>query len=248
MAITHAAVDETPQDNLFTLSQITVNAYDPNDKTCLEGTNVLPAHIGKYLHYNINFENTGTADAVNVVVRDIIDTTKFDINSLQVLYASHPMEVRITGNKVEFIFENINLPPSSMNPIGGHGNVLFKIKTLETLTENTAVTNTANIYFDYNAPINTNEARTTFNNLAKTDFVKDGSVHVYPNPAVDRVSVKAASEIKSLQLYDIQGRLLQVNAIDKKETMIDLSDKTIGVYFIKVHTQSGTSTQKIIKK
>ncbi len=170
--INASVIDETPLDNEFNFNQTVVNSYDPNDKTCLEGNTITPENIGKYMHYNINFENIGTADAVNIVVKDIIDTTKFDINSLQLLYASHAVETKISGNKVEFIFKNINLPPTIQNPIGGHGNVLFKIKTLPTLVIGDQVSNTANIFFDYNAPIQTNEARTTIATLAKMISLK----------------------------------------------------------------------------
>jgi uncharacterized repeat protein (TIGR01451 family) len=246
--ITNSEGEETPSDNTFHYNQVVVNSFDPNDKACLEGSNVLPEFIGKFLHYNINFENTGTADAVNIVVRDVIDTTRFDINTLQVQYASHPVETKITGNVVEFIFENINLPPSIMNPIGGHGNVLFKIRTLPTLALNDEVANTANIFFDYNYPIATNEARTVFSLLTKNDFVKDHKVAVYPNPAKDKVSVKADSNIQSVQLYDLQGRILQTSIEGKKETTLDLSAQQTGVYFIRVTTEKGSATQKIIKE
>lgn len=40
----------------------------------------------------------------------MIDATKFDVASLIPLNASHDYTTRIIGNKVEFIFENINLP------------------------------------------------------------------------------------------------------------------------------------------
>ena len=242
-----ALLDETPEDNTASLVQTVVNALDPNDKTCLEGTNVLPENIGKYLHYNINFENTGTADAINIVVKDTIDTTRFDINSLQLLYASHPVYTKITGNIVEFIFENINLPPSIANPIGGHGNVLFKIKTLPTLTIGDEVSNTANIYFDYNTPIDTNEARTAFNNLSKSDFVKDDSVTMYPNPAKNKVTVKAAGTIKSVQLYDVQGRILQSVADGKSQITLDIANQQHGVYFLRITTDKGSAVEKIIK-
>jgi hypothetical protein len=246
--VTNGEGEETPLDNSFSLNQDVVNSFDPNDKTCLEGGNVLPGHIGKYLHYNINFENTGSADAVNIVVKDLIDTSKFDINSLQVMHASHPVDVRVAGNKVEFIFENINLPPAIMNPIGGHGNVLFKIKTLPTLSEDDSVTNTANIYFDYNHPIDTNQARTTFNNLSKTDFVKDNSVSVSPNPAKGRVAIKALNTIKLVQLYDMQGRILETSIENNKQTTLDMAQWQHGIYFVKVTTEKGSASQKIIKE
>ncbi len=239
--------DPTPYDNQFTLDQAVVNAYDPNDKMCLEGDTVGAELIGQYLHYNINFENIGTADAVNVVVRDVIDTTQFELGSLQVQYASHPMYTRINGNIVEFIFENINLPPSSVNPIGGHGNVLFKIKTLPTLQVGDIVTNTANIYFDYNHPVVTNEARTTFALLNRQVFNADESVSVYPNPTNHLAQVSAQTAIKTIELFDLQGRILQHTSPLQTTASISLSGRANGVYFVRVTTQTGSKVVKLVK-
>jgi uncharacterized repeat protein (TIGR01451 family) len=241
-------IDETPLDNEFDFSQTIVNSYDPNDKTCLEGNTITPENVGKYMHYNINFENIGTADAVNIVVKDLIDTAKFDINSLQLLYASHDVETKISGNKVEFIFKNINLPSSIQNPIGGHGNVLFKIKTLPTLVVGDEVSNTANIFFDYNAPIQTNEARTTIATLSKDNFIKDETTTVAPNPSRNTITVSSKNKLKSVMLFDVQGRLLQTVLEHNKTTTLDISNQTNGVYFLKVITEIGSSVEKIVKE
>ncbi|WP_298116610.1 leucine-rich repeat domain-containing protein, partial [Flavobacterium sp.] len=138
--------DETPTDNTFSLRQTVVNSFDPNDKTCLEGTTINPTMIGEYVHYQICFENTGTYPAENVVVKDMIDTTKFDISTLQITDTSHSCVTRITNpSKVEFIFENINLP---FDDATNDGYVVFKIKTKPTLTVGSTISNLANIYFD----------------------------------------------------------------------------------------------------
>ena len=248
LANTSVVIGEgTYEDNVFELNQPIVNSYDPNDKTCLEGNIIAPSDIGKYVHYNINFENIGTADAVNVVVKDIIDPTKFNINTLQLMYASHPIETKITGNIVEFIFEDINLPPSNINPIGGHGNVLFKIKTLPTLQVGDEIANSANIYFDYNAPIETNEARSVYQNLSASSFIKDESISVYPNPTKNRLSIQASSNLKSIELYDVQGRILQSKLEDKNATTFDISDRADGIYFLKINSEKGSSVEKIVK-
>jgi uncharacterized repeat protein (TIGR01451 family) len=247
--INFATGDETPLDNVSVLHQKVVNSMDPNVKTCLEGDVVSPQEIGGYLHYNIEFENLGTASAVNVVVKDIIDTNMFDINSLQVLYASHEMRASIRENVVEFVFENINLAPADGNPpVGGHGNVLFKIKTLPTLTAGAQVENRANIYFDYNAPIETNAARTTFQTLSNPDFNTDQSIVMYPNPAKSHVSINCDSMIKTVELFDIQGRILQMAIANSDAMMLDISDKSSGIYFVKVTTEKGQMVTKIIKE
>lgn len=236
-------VDETIFNNTFQFNQIVVGSFDPNDITCLEGANVSPTQIGNYLHYVINFENTGTAAAENIVVKDIIDTTKFDISSLQVLDSSHPMQTRITNESAEFIFEGINLGASE------HGNLVFKIKTKNTLITGNTVTNKADIYFDYNFPIETNIAGTTFQVLSVGNVDFGNAITIYPNPATSIVSVKADTlTLKSLQLYDVQGRLLINRIIENESSTIDISSYATGIYYLKVITDKGATTQKIVKK
>ena len=77
--ITTTNTDRTPTDNIFALDQTVVGSYDPNDKTCLQGTTITPTEVGNYVHYVIRFENTGTYPAENIVVKDMIDLVKFDI-------------------------------------------------------------------------------------------------------------------------------------------------------------------------
>ena len=234
--------DDFPDDNQFNYNQTVVGSFDPNDKTCLEGVQVSPAKIGDFLHYNINFENTGTAPATFIVVKDIIDTAKFDISTLQVLNSSHPMTVRINGNKVEFFFENINLGA------GQHGNVVFKIKTKNTLVTGNTVTNKADIYFDYNAPVITNIASTTFQALSTGEFELDNSISVAPNPTNSIIDIRSNTTIKSIELFDIHGRVLQTNLVNENETTINISDKSNGVYFLKITSDKGVKVEKIIKE
>lgn len=241
------AGDETTSDNTFLYNQTVVGSFDPNDITCIEGETVAPSEIGKYLHYSVNFENTGTYVAENVVVKDVIDTTKYDINSLQLLSTSHDAYTRITGNVVEFIFENINLEAKTGNPpVGGHGNVLFKIKSKNDLVSGDSVSKSASIFFDYNAPISTNIEQTTFTSLSNSIFEFDNSVSIYPNPTSSKININSNSNIKSIELYDVQGRVLVTQIGNSKS--LDISDKTNGIYFVKITTEKGSKVEKIVKK
>jgi hypothetical protein len=239
--ITLNGVDETPQDNAFAFHQTVVGSYDPNDLRCVEGEVLASTEIGNYLHYIANFENTGTDAAVNIVVRMDIDPTQFDVNSLRILNSSHSAQIIVTGNKAEYIFENINLA------IGGHGNILLKIKTMDNLVTGDMVSNKADIYFDYNLPVVTNDAETLFQMLSVPKNDWDQSISVYPNPANNVVNIKADSEIRSIQIYDVQGRILQVSQINENNLVLDISDKQTGIYFLKITSEKGMKMQKLVK-
>lgn len=236
------AGDENTTDNLFIYRDLVSGSYDPNDITCLEGDVVSPTEIGDYLHYMIRFENTGTAEAENIVVRTEINPADFDINSLQLLNASHPMYTRVNGNVVEFIFEQILLES------GGHGNVLLKVKSLTSLQQGDAVNKRANIYFDYNYPVATNEAETIFQALSNPDFEQDQTISLYPNPTKDKVNISGDFTLQSVQLYDVQGRLLQTQLADGNQTVLDIALQSNGVYFIKVTSDKGIKVGKIVKE
>lgn len=233
--------DSTVLDNGFPLRQRVVNSLDPNDITCLQGDVVTPDKIGEYLHYTINFENIGTASAINIVVKDIIDTEKFDVSTFQMIDASHEVVTKITNNKVEFIHEGIELGAKEK------GYVVFKIKTLKTLVENDTVLQNADIYFDYNFPIATNDAETTFQILSNTDFAIDSSIRIFPNPANEFVNINANESIKSIQLYDFQGRIIKTSLINENQTKFDISNYSNGIYFIKVQTNEGIKVEKLQK-
>jgi hypothetical protein len=242
------ATDETPNDNTFTLNQTVVNSFDPNDKTCLEGTTVTPNMVGQYVHYVIRFENTGTANAENIVIKDMIDTTKFDIASIVPQSSSHNFITRITNsNKVEFIFENINLPFDDAN---NDGYVAFKIKTKPTLVLGDTFSNSANIYFDYNFPILTNTATTTVTALGTQDFAFENYFTVYPNPAKDVLHLETKAEIgvKELNIYNILGQMVLVVTNPENNASIDVTNLKTGTYFIKVTTDLGTANAKFIRE
>lgn len=235
------AEDTTPNDNQFTLKQIVVGSFDPNDKTCLEGAVVSPEKIGDFLHYLIRFENTGTAAAQNIVVKDIIDAAQFDVASLQVLSSSHEMAARFSGNRTEFIFEGIQLAPEAT------GYVLFKIKTLAGLQTGSTVVNKADIFFDYNFPVETNDAETTFQSLSTDDF-NVASIALYPNPTKNEFTVKSASDLKSVQIFDVQGRLLETHVGTSTEMQVSLHSKSKGVYFVKAISEKGNAVIRIVKE
>jgi Leucine-rich repeat (LRR) protein len=238
--------DEKPFDNKNDLKQLVVNSIDPNDKICIEGNSIEPSMIGEYVHYIIRFENTGTYQADNIVVKDTIDTNKFDINTLVPLNGSHSFVTKISNtNQVEFIFENINLPFDDAN---NDGYVAFKIKTKPNLVVGATFSNSADIFFDYNFPIQTNNFVTTIATLNKPDFAFDSYFILSPNPANDilNFTTKQDIQISSASIYNALGQLVLV--ITEPHNSIDISSLKTGNYFIKIVSEKGASSGKFIKK
>ena len=243
--INPVANDATPTDNGFSLTQVVVNSLDPNDKTCLQGTSISNTLIGDYVTYMIRFENTGTDVAQNVVVTDLIDTTKFDIESIETVDASHSYRKEVSDDSlVSFYFDNINLPfPSSTLR---YGYVVFKIRTKSTLNPGDTFSNTSKIYFDYNAPIVTNTYVTTIQNLGITENEKNPKLLLYPNPVKDILLFDTTATVTKIEVYDMAGRI--INSIGVTNNTLNLNGLKTGNYILKIYTENEVLYDKIIKE
>lgn len=156
----HNSVDETPENNTFILNTTIIGSYDPNDKTVLEGPEIATNELDKYLHYVIRFQNTGTASAINVRIEDELDPN-LDWSTFLPLEMSHEGTIEITDDsKVEFIFNDINLPHEALDSEGSNGYLSFKIKPKSDIVAGSLIKGKADIYFDFNPPIITNEVIT----------------------------------------------------------------------------------------
>lgn len=67
---------------------------------------------------------------------------------------------------------------------------------------------------------------------------------VYPNPVNSMLTIQANSDVLGAEVINVTGQLVQSFGAAKQ---LDLSGLTNGVYFVKVYTSAGSSTQKIVK-
>jgi Secretion system C-terminal sorting domain len=237
------ATDAIGEDNNFTFTQKMEAAYQDNFILCVEGDTAPASAIGKYLHYQVNFTNTGTETINNVVITQQFDPLQFDISTLEILNSSHSMTARVSGNVAEFTMAGANVVDGN-----GHGGILIKIKTKPNLQQNSTVSGQAAMFFDFAAPVQTNSANTTFETLSTGNFEKDATVIVTPNPVISITKITAQSIIKQVIVYDVQGRQLEVQLVNDAAVSIDLTSRAAGMYFVKVVTENGVSIQKVMKQ
>ena len=240
--------DNNPLDNTKNFNRIVVGSYDPNDKNVLQGESIEISRINEYLNYVVRFQNTGTAPAKNVVVKDILGEN-FDLSTLEFTSSSHTCHVDLTAtNKLEFYFENINLPDATNSEPDSHGYVAFKIKPIQSLVVNDQIMNTANIYFDYNYPIITNTTTTTvIATLGIPNFEFEDEFILYPIPTNSILNIQPINsvEINSVEIYNAFGQI--VFKSHNFGTNINVSMLQSGNYFIKLNTEKGSAISKFIK-
>jgi hypothetical protein len=96
---------------------------------------------------------------------------------------------------------------------------------------------------------------TTTDNSTSVNFTlsalnpnKQLPVTLYPNPAIDIVTLTASNTtLEQVTLFDMQGRQLQTATPHTETYTIDVSGRAQGMYLIKIVTPKGAGIKKIIK-
>lgn len=167
------------------------------------------------LDYLIQFRNTGTSTVQQVIILDTLSSA-LDPTTVYPGAASHAYDFEVYGNGiVQFTLPNINLAPGSS---ASEGFVKFRVSQKPNLECGAKILNSAAIYFDFNAPVITNETFHTSCPESLYLIVKTKEIHfpgadlkVYPNPMEDITTFEVMgvqADVFGLQLYDAQGRLL----------------------------------------
>lgn len=243
-------IDST--NNWNAIVDTVVGSWDPNDKSASpagEGENGNIDPNTSELNYLIRFQNTGTAPAVNVVIRDTLDAN-LDPSSIQMQDASHSYTMDIEqGNILVWRFANIYLPDSNSNEPESHGYVNFRIALDENLPVGTRIENTAAIYFDFNAPVITNTQVNTL--FEKTVGIKDIytelDLAVMPNPSQGQVVLSAVENIRSVKVYDLMGQEVYRNSdLDERLVNLNLGNLATGTYLIRVESEGSFTTKKLV--
>jgi hypothetical protein len=77
-----------------------------------------------------------------------------------------------------------------------------------------------------------------------------GSISLYPNPTKDVVNINSPlAPISSIEVFDLRGRKVDAIKIDYQNSyQLNIERLKTAVYFIKINTEQGTITKRIIKE
>ena len=88
------------------------------------------------------------------------------------------------------------------------------------------------------------DIKVTAGNTASISEVENSNVVLYPNPVTNILNIEAQG-IQEVNVLDVNGRTVMSL---QNTNRIDMSNLSNGVYFVRVITAEGVSTQKIAKK
>jgi len=75
-------------------------------------------------------------------------------------------------------------------------------------------------------------------------------IKVNPNPTTEKFNINlgGAHSETIIELFDLQGKLITTKIVNTASTEFDLSDNEKGLYLIKVSSESGVKTIRIVKQ
>jgi hypothetical protein len=84
--------------------------------------------------------------------------------------------------------------------------------------------------------------------LGTTNFDNKNEIVVYPNPSSEIIVVHATNNINSITMFTIDGRNIQTykNPLSSTEFTINVQNLSVGLYTLKVNTDNGIFSKKII--
>ncbi len=81
-----------------------------------------------------------------------------------------------------------------------------------------------------------------------TSEISNISAKVYPNPVTDFLNIEGKNTIESVEIYDINGKLVKKVSVKSDNVSVKLSDLTPGTYFAKINDHKSNQSIKFIKK
>ena len=87
--------------------------------------------------------------------------------------------------------------------------------------------------------------------LGVNDISDEATFSVYPNPATNFITVSSNINlaINSIEMFDINGRMVKrISYKDISNPEVNISDIAAGVYMMKISSNNGVATKKIIKQ
>lgn len=88
----------------------------------------------------------------------------------------------------------------------------------------------------------------TFATGVETNLHSQESIKLYPNPASDRLLIESFTEIQKIEMYNQVGQLVKFMSTKGNTLNLKISDMKSGIYFVKVFSQEGVTTRRLVVK
>lgn len=89
-----------------------------------------------------------------------------------------------------------------------------------------------------------------FSSVLGVRTILESDISTYPNPAKNVINISNGlnAVIESVELTDLNGRVVKTQTINATEGQVSINELSAGVYMMKVSTDKGVATKKVVKQ
>lgn len=228
------------------------NSFDPNDLTGFPIGLTDRKYIDEEqeMEYLIRFQNTGNDTAFTVRIENPLAADLLDLKTFIPGASSHPYSVVVTpDHRLIFTFSNIYLPDSVTNESGSHGFVQYKIQPKQGIQRGQKILNQAEIFFDLNIGVSTNEEFHTVGipyvvSNQNEDNKPSTGLFIFPNPAREHFEWIASDHLmaaaQKLYIENAWGQVMKVQNIHQGfQKTVSISGLSAGCYIVRIVNGQG---------
>ncbi|KEZ93838.1 hypothetical protein IL45_06480 [Nonlabens ulvanivorans] len=243
-SINPTSTDSDATNNNTSVDVTVVASYDPNDVTEARGPGIPidTFSTNDFLEYTIRFQNLGTASAQFVRVLSSLHPS-LDESTFEVIVTSHAYLYTKNGRQLDFLFENIHLPPEVVDEPGSNGFITYRIKPLAGYAAGDTINASAEIFFDYNPAVITETWITTFNAPASLND-QEGTISIYPNPLKGN-ELYTNLEEGTYEIYELKGSKVVNGTIENGIIQAEIAN---GFYILKITSSDEVYNFKVLKE
>ncbi len=213
-------------DNYFNLSYLMYSQDSILGSFQVTGGQTYPNRPPTWIIKNINL----TVDAGKSLKYVIPNYIVSDIDGDQLSFSATTDK----GNKlpawIDFAANNLSLTLNPTNDNKGENKIFIYATDPKGLIDSLEVDITVNY----------------IQQVIEVAVLQDTKINIYPNPAIEFITIECPFLIKSIKLYDLNGRVVY-NEIGNVNT-INVSGINKGIYILKAETDKMTIIEKIIKE
>ena len=198
-------------------------------------------------------------DVTNAVIEPpvfVSARTANDGNSLDITFSKNMADP--SGKQAEFTVSNGSAISISSIALKSGDNKTYTLSLGSTIAEDDAVTvsyTAGSVTSDDAGILASFQNESVSNTVSIFEISADSYYKVYPNPSSGKFQIHFVSEERMnflIQIYDLNGKLVHWDSFykDSNERLvdIDLSGKAAGIYQVKITTDIGSVSHKIIIK
>jgi hypothetical protein len=190
----------------------------------------------KTMHLSVN---KGQNDMWNLIWEPYEGFTVWSYNIYRGTNSSNLEQIGATSGGGATQYSDLN-PPA--------GDVLYQVEVVS--PNNCNPWETSNKKAAIYSTSRSNIARSNGTDIHET-ISRQRQFSIWPNPPKDRLFIESKQiDIKNgiVEISDIEGKIIQKIALKLSKMEMDISNMKSGFYFVKIKTDVGITTQKIVKK